>query len=167
MLVATGGPMNYFKKAILMAVCVGAVFPAALQAQQPAAPGGAAIRACALATKADVKKHLPWAAMLDNMPIEEEPIGSSGSSCNYPSVTIQVLPLSQPTLDAVRKKDDTEAVEGIGDEAYFHENPNGYGELYVKVGRNLLTLQASAEGDIRAVKPGVVSLAKELVAKLR
>ena len=159
--------MKRFAKATSMAVCVGGVFAPALQTQQPAAPAGTPIRACALATKAEVKKHLPWAAMLDNMPIEEEPIGSSGSSCNYPSVTIQVLPVSQRTLDAVRKKDDTEAVEGIGDEAYFHENPNGYGELYVKVGRRLLTLQASAEGDIGAVKPGVVNLAKELVAKLR
>ena len=68
--------------------------------------------ACSLLPKEEVKKHLPWIDFLDSMPIEEEPIGSSGSSCNYPSVFIQVLPFSQGLMDAVRTQDDTEAVSG-------------------------------------------------------
>jgi hypothetical protein len=159
--------MKHLTKATLVAIGVGCVLPTTLEAQQPAAATGTRVRACALVTKADVKKHLPWAPMLDNMPVEEDAIGTSGSSCNYPSVTIQVLPFSQRTLDAVRKKDGTDAVGGVGDEAVFHRNPNGYGELYVKVGSRLLTLQATAEDDIDAVKPGVVNLAKALVTKLR
>jgi len=159
--------MKQLTKATLMVFAIGCALPPSLHAQRPPAAGAAAIPACSLATKADVKKHLPWPAMLDNMPVEEEPIGTSGSSCNYPSVTIQVLAFSQRTLDAVRAKKGTDAIEGVGDEAYFHRNPNGYGELYVKAGTRLLTLQATAEDDIDAVKPGVVNLAKALVTKLR
>lgn len=159
--------MRHIAKATLMVVAMGCALPPSLHAQRPAAAGTAAIRACALVTKADVKKHLPWAPMLDNMPVEEEPVGATGSSCNYPSVTIQVLPFSRRTLDMVRAKKGTDAIDGIGDEAYFHRNPNGYGELYAKVGTHLLTLQATAEDDISAVKPGVESLARALVTKLK
>lgn len=59
--------------------------------------------------------------MLDQMAPEEEPIGTSGSSCNYPSVMIQVIPFTRVTVDALRKKG-VETIAGLGDEAYFHNN---------------------------------------------
>ena len=101
-----------------------------------------------------MKKHLPCRAMFDRMAPEEEPIGATGSSCNYPSVDIQVLPFSQGFMDSARKQSG---------------GPNGYAELYVKTGKHILTLQADVppDGSIASVKPGVVSLAKALVAKLR
>ena len=55
-------------------------------------------------------KHLPWKPVLDGMAIEEEPVGVSGSSCNYPSVFIQVLPFSQRTIDLARKKGGLEII---------------------------------------------------------
>ena len=128
------------------------------------------IQACSLLAKEEVKKHLPWKAMLDQMAPEEEPIGATGSSCNYPSVDIQVLPFSQGFMDSARKQaGGIEAISGIGDEAYFRNNPNGYAELYVKTGKHIVTLQANVppDGSIASVKPGVMSLAKALVAKLR
>jgi hypothetical protein len=132
---------------------------------QSAAP--AAVKACSLVSKDDVKKHLPWIAALDNMPIEEEPIGASGSSCNYPSVFVQVLPFSPRTMEMVRKKPGVEAVSGVGDEAYLHNNRGEYAELYVKAGSRFVTLQANLEGDMASVKPGVLHLAKALLARLR
>jgi len=39
--------------------------------------------------------------------------------------------------------------------------------VFVKVGNQLLTLQANLQGEMAAVKPGVLNLAKALVAKLR
>ena len=155
----------------IAATCMVAAIASPLRAwrapAQAKAPAGT-VKVCSLLTKADVKKHLPWAAFLDQMEPEETPIGNSGSSCNYPSVDVQVLAFRQGTIDAARKKGGLESVSGIGDEAYFHNNANRYAELYVRVGDRLLTLQANVSaGGIESVKPGVLSLAKALVAKLR
>lgn len=42
-----------------------------------------------------------------------------------------------------------------------------YAELFVKTATRYVTIQASANGDVEAKKPGAVSLAKALLAKLR
>jgi hypothetical protein len=139
----------------------------AQRSQQPPAAGVPRINACSLVPKDEVKKHLPWLSVLDSLPVEEEPIGTSGSSCNYPSVFVQVLPFSQGTMDLVRKKTGLEIVTGVGDEAYLHNNANRYAELYVRSGKYMLTLQANMDGKIDAVKPGVLTLARAFVAKLR
>jgi hypothetical protein len=158
--------VNRFVHAALVAIVAVSACPPSLLAEQqpPAAPG---IRACSLVPKEEVKKHLPWRPVLDQMAIEEEPIGISGSSCNYPPVFIQVLPFSQGTIDAARKKGGLETISGVGDEAYFHNNRNLYAELYVKTGKHLLTLQSNWDGKSESVKTGTLNLAKALVAKLR
>lgn len=125
------------------------------------------LQVCTLVSKEEVKKHLPWAAMLDQMPIEEMPIGNDGSSCEFPTVGVQVLTYSRGFVDAAAKSAPLEPVPGLGDEAYFRNNKNRYAEVMVKVGPRLLTLQASADGDIDKVKPRVIELAKVYVAKLR
>lgn len=130
-------------------------------------PGSSRIRACSLLPKEEVKKHLPWNSVLDQMQIEEESIGASGSACNYPSVYIQVLPFSQGMVDSLHAKGGLEAVDGVGDEAYFHNNADRYAEVFVKVGEHMLTLQANVDGDIESVKPNVLNLANALVAELR
>ena len=163
--------MSRFVYTALIAAGVVCAFPPSLQAQaqksQPNAVASQAIKVCPLVAKEEVKKHLPWRSMLDQFPVEEEAIGTTGSSCNYPSVFVQVLLFTQGTLDAVRKISGIESVSGVGDEAYFSNNHDRYAELYVKVGTRWLTLQASLDGNMSTVKPGVVSLAKVFVAKLR
>ena len=140
----------------------------ALSRQQPPMKS-ARIQVCALLPKEEVKTHIPWIPVLDRIPIEEEPIGASGSSCNYPSVHIQILPFSQSFLDTARKRGGLETIGDVGDEAYFHNNSNRYAELYVRTGKHILTLQANVpnDGSIESVKPGVLSLAGALLAKLR
>ncbi len=144
---------------------------------QPATPpldvaqGGqpARVAACKLLSKEEVKKVLPWEAMFDQMPIEEDPIGTTGSACNYPSATIQVLAYTPRFFEQVRKLGKLEPLAGIGDEAYFFANPRGYAELYAKAGNRIVTVQAN-EGPQRntaALRPGVITLAKALIAKLR
>ena len=135
--------------------------------QQPPQAGPPKISACSLVPKEQVKQHLPWIPALDRMAVEEEAIGKYGSSCNYPSVFIQVLPFSQGTIDSARKNGGLEPIREVGDEAYFHNNRNRYAELYVKVGTHLLTLQANVDGKIESVKPGVLNLGKVLADKLR
>jgi hypothetical protein len=131
----------------------------------PAAPQR--VQVCTLVPKEEVKKHLPWNDMLDRMPVEETPIGADGSSCEFPTVGVQVLRFSQSFIDGARKSAPLEAISGLGDEAYFRNNQNRWAEVLVKVGPRLLTLQASIDGQIEAVKPRVIELAKVYVAKLR
>lgn len=149
-------------------VSVNLVSPLAQsRTSQPLPTAGSPIHACSLLPKEEVKKQLPWLPVLDQMRIEEEPIGAAGSSCNYPSVMIQVLPFSQRMIDIARNKGGLEPISNVGDEAYFHNNANEYAELYVRSGKHLLTLQANWDGKVGSVKSGVVNLAKALVVRLR
>ena len=164
--------MNRLVSTSLITVVVVSAGLVSLRAQssppQPAPAGGVQrIAVCKLLSVAEVKKHLPWRPQLDQFPPEEEAIGTSGSSCSYPSVMIQVLPFSQRMIDAAHKKGGLEKVTGIGEEAYFHNNLNRFAELYVKTGTYLMTLQSNWDGKDPSVKTGTMSLAEALLAKLR
>ncbi len=167
-----GGLMNRFVTTSFIALAVVSASLVTLRAQakppqSPPSGGSQRVAVCKLLSTAEVKKHLPWKPLLDQFPPEEESIGVSGSSCNYPSVMIQVLPGAQGMIDEAKKKGGLEPVTGIGEEAYFHNNLNRYAELYVKSGKYVVTLQSSWDGKDAAVKSGTLSLAKALVAKLR
>ena len=137
----------------------------------PNAPGLQAPRvsACKLVSKEEVKKILPWEAMFDQMPLEEDPIGTTGSSCNYPSATIQVLAYAPAFFDQARKLGTLEPVSGLGDEAYFFADPRGYADVYVKAGNRIVTVQATPGPKQKpdALKPAVVALAKLLVSRAK
>ena len=150
----------------LIAVAALCALPATVIARQGPAAG---IKVCGLLPKDEVKKLIGGNQVFDMMPPEEEALGTYGSSCNYPSVLVQVLPFQQGTIDAARKRGKLEAVAGVGDEAYLFENPAGYLELYAKVGPRLLTLQRSIGMGLTSgsVRPGVIALATALVPKLR
>lgn len=135
--------------------------------QKPPAGAPGKILVCPLVSKAEVKKHLPWNPVMDQFPLEEEAVGPTGSSCSYPTVRVQVLPYTKSMVDAMHKQGKLEPISGIGDEAYFHNNKNRFAEFYAKVGNRLLTLQSSSSGKVEEIKPGVLSLAKVFVAKLR
>ena len=125
------------------------------------------IEVCKLVPKEEVKRHLPWIDALDQLPVEEEAIGNTGSSCNYASVFVQVMPFSQDSVDAVRRQSPLEPISGVGDEAYFRNNADTYAELLIRIGSRMLTLQANGEGKMDAVKAQAIELAKVYVAALR
>jgi hypothetical protein len=137
------------------------------QSRAGSADAAAGIKVCALLSKDEVKAFVPWIPALDQMPIREEAIPPNGSSCNYPSVDIQVLPSTSRLLQIAKQGGGLEPLAGIGDEAYFHNNANRYAEVYVRTGRYIVTVQASGSGTIDALKPGAVGLAKALAAKLK
>ena len=56
---------------------------------------------------------------------EEEAIGTRGSSCNYPTVHVQVLSFRQQTIDTAHKAGKLEPVSGVGDEHTFTTTKNG------------------------------------------
>jgi hypothetical protein len=140
-----------------------AAAPGQLQAQNPAPR----IAACSLLAKAEVRKHLPWNDVVDFMAPEEEPVGAAGSSCNYPSVFIQVFPVGRLVPGQPTTEPGWQPVDAIGDEAWFRANGTNYAELYVKTASHTLTIQANADGDVEAVKPGTLSLAQALLGTLR
>jgi hypothetical protein len=142
-----------------VAAFVGALLASPVWAQR--------VEVCKLVPKEEVKRHVPWIDALDELPIEEEAIGASGSSCNYPTVFVQVLPFGQGSIDALRKEGPLETISGVGDEAYFRNNKNRYAELMVKVGSRMLTLQADGEDKMDTIKPKVIELAKVYVDALR
>jgi hypothetical protein len=125
------------------------------------------VAACSLLPKAEVRKHLPWHDIVDGMAPEEEPVGAAGSSCNYPSVFIQVFPVGRLVRGQPSTAPGWQPIAGIGDEAWFRPNRTYYAELYVKTATHTLTIQANADGNVEAVKPGTVSLARALLARLR
>ena len=150
-------------RSLIVVVVMAAYFP--LAAQGPKAPQR--VSACSLLPKADVRQHLPWNDIVNNMAPEEEPVGAAGSSCNYPSVFIQVFPVARLVRGIPTTEAGWQPVAGIGDEAWFRPNRTYYAELYVKTATHTLTIQADANGNVEAVKPGTLALAKALLARLR
>lgn len=152
--------------AFVLATSVGAPsFLAEARAAGQGQAAGGAIKVCALLTKEEVKKHLPWLPMLDKMPVEEHAIAPNGSSCTYPSAEVQVLPSTSRILEVAKQRGKLEPVSGLGDEAYFYLNPNGYVEIYVRAGKYIATVQADA--DDKGARNGATNLAKLLVGKLK
>jgi hypothetical protein len=158
--------MSHIGQALVLvaaATCVAG--PSSLAQQRPPER----VDACSLLPKDEVKKLIGGGPLFDQFPAEEEPLGPSGSACNYAGVMIQVLSFSQGTFDAAKKRGRLEAVTSVGDEAYLYDNPSGYAELYVKVGTRMLTIQRDldAKATVASVRPAVIALANALVAKLR
>jgi len=155
-----------FARTPALAVCAIAM-AAAPAVTLHAQPSATRIAVCPLVSRAEVKKHLPWQDLFDQMPLEEEPIGATGSSCGFPTLHVQVLPFTPRFLDEVRKTGPLEQVPSLGDAAYFRDNRGEYAEVYVQVGQRLLTLQADVDTTVAATKPQVIALAKLYVARLR
>jgi hypothetical protein len=140
----------------------------------PQASGGGAkykvVNACSLLSLAEVKKLAPWQPHLDRYAKgEEAALGSYGSSCEYPTVGIQVMAFNRSTIDALRKAGPIESVGGVGDEAYVRNNRGDFAELFARVGPHLLTVQLSIESNktFDATKPSLIEIGKAFAAKLR
>lgn len=133
----------------------------------PRAQPAARVAVCPLVSKAEVKTHLPWQAMFDAMPLEELPIGATGSSCGFPNLHVQVMPYTPRFFEELRKTGPLEAVPALGDAAFFRDNKGEYAEVFVQVGTRLLTLQADVNTTVAAIRPNVLALAKLYVTRLR
>jgi hypothetical protein len=154
---------------IVLAGVTGAPLPAAEAQAARGQSSPPVVKVCGLLPAAEVRKIIGGGRTFEMFPPEEEALGTYGSSCNYAGVMVQVLPFSQSTIDAARKRGRLEPVSGVGDEAYLFDNRGEYAELYVRVGRRLLTLQRDVDAGktVADVRAGTVALAQALVAKLR
>ena len=166
--------MYQLSRALTVIAVVGVCLPQPVAGESPQARGAAGnyqvVKVCSLVSVAEVKKLVPWAPQLDQFAkAEEEPLGTYGSSCNYPTVFVQVMAFSQGTIDAAKKAGAQEAVAGVGDEAYVRNNRDRYAELITRVGPHLLTVQLSVgtgktfEGE----KSNLIEVSKLFVTRLR
>jgi hypothetical protein len=138
----------------------------AIATQAAPAPG-----ACSLFTKEEARSFSDGSKFFDLIPPEEDRFGN-GSACSYSDFIIQVDPFPFATIDAERKKpgERFEAVPGVGDVAYAHENTRiGAAELYFRVGQRVATVQMDIPiGQTYATtKPRLIALSRALAAKLR
>jgi hypothetical protein len=126
------------------------------------------VKVCALLTVAEVKTLAPWEPIFDQMKIEEEGF-ATGSSCNYPTATVQVMQFRQSTIDLMGKDGTLQAVAGVGEAAWLHNNRNMFAELAAKVGPHLLTVQTSIDRGktFETSKPQLLALGRAFAAKLR
>ena len=157
----------------LLAAVVGVAGVSGSAAEQAAAKGGGqyqAVKVCSLLPLAEVRKIAPWEPAFDKFAkAEEHPLGSSGSSCEYPTAGVQVMAFNPATLDSLKKARKVEPVAGVGDEAYVANNADTFGELYARVGPHFLTIQMTlgTNGNYASVKPKLVQLDQAVAAKLR
>ena len=154
---------------VVVGVCAGHL-TSIVGAEPAAAARGQyqVVKVCSLLTVSEVKKLAPWEPMFDQMKVEEEAF-SNGSRCNYPTATVQVSQFRQTTIDALGKGAKLETVSGTGDAAWLRNNQNLFGELLVKVGPHLLTVQMniSRGKTFDTLKPTLLELGKAFAAKLR
>ena len=147
-----------------LVACLAAASAAASQSGKPA------IRACEVLTRDVVAKFDTGnPKMRDLIPRDEEAIGSHGSSCHDGSILVQIDPFLNS--DSYRKSPakDWQAVSGVGDTAYFHNNRDRYAELMVWSGKHHFTIQLSVPDGrtAEAVKPNTIGIATALIAKLK
>ena len=152
-----------------LVACLAAAAAAAAQSGKPAS-GKPAIHACeVLARDVVAKFDTGNPKMRDLIPRNEEAIGSHGSSCNDGSIFVQIDPFLN--ADTYRKSPakDWQAVSGVGDAAYFHNNRDRYAELMVWSGGHHFTIQLSVPDGrtAEAVKPNTIGIAAALIAKLK
>ena len=161
--------MTLFVITVVSVAMAGGMFVAPAFAQKPAAstPTSQRTNACAILTREEVKKIMPWHPAQDRQKETEEPWGT-GSVCFYPSVLIFVGKYSPSRLSDARKLSPLVPVAGIGDEAFLQER-SGFAELYIKVGDRLVHVQKGIPftESFESLKPAVIALGKALVAKLR
>ncbi len=164
---------RFSRKCLRVLMTALATIAAGSVADAYAAPQGKAAHACALLSKADVKKLAPWPDVLDQMQPEEDLL-ATGSGCNYPSVYIQVMATDEAAFQrtlAAFKNPTLERITGVGDDAYLRDNGGNYAELIAKVGAFMFTIQHNLNTlqgrTMQTVKPEVIALGQALEAKLR
>ena len=136
------------------------------------AQSASATAACSLLTKDLVVEFTPYEKkaldLVMRIPPSGDPVGRSGSECTYGGITLQVDPFPPATIEKQRDQS-WQAVKGVGDVAYFRDNGGRWGELYVKAGSRVVTLQMDVPTGRTAasLQPNLVGLAKALLSRLK
>jgi hypothetical protein len=141
---------------------------AGVTAQAPAAGAKPRISACSVMPRELVAKLEANPQLLKYSKMEEEPIGASGSYCDYGSLGLQINPFASNSKPASPGKE-WQPVAGVGDAAFFRSNRGMWAELIVWTGPHHFTIQYSIRqgSTAEATKPTTIELARAIIPKLR
>jgi hypothetical protein len=157
---------------LIASLMVAGAFSASILAVPDPAAGQTAIKACSLLSKELVAKYWPGdKRAFEVLRPEEEPLGATGSSCDYGTIGLQVDPFTPQQVDQIAKEKSTEwsAVPGLGDSAYFRNNRNRFAELLVRTGAHTFTIQMGVPmgKTADAIKPDTIAVAREILPRLQ
>ena len=126
---------------------------------------------CSLLTAELVRKISAGSGQSVNAEPTEISLGASGVGCDWGDIIFQLDPFPPARLDELRKVDakNWEVISGVGDAAYYHNVRDAMAELYVRVGNRTFGMVVTIPVGSTAAKfkPSVVSVANEIVLKLR
>jgi hypothetical protein len=163
--------MHHVIASLVVIIC-GAGPAAALQSGAGAA-GGTRASACALLTRELVAQFTPLEKQaLDlvlTIPPQEDPVGPSGSACEYGGIGLQIDPFAAPARTEQELAKMAVPVSGLGDAAYFRDNRGRWAELYVRAGSRVFTIQMGVPmgRTSESIRPNVLGLAKALLPRLK
>lgn len=144
----------------------------AAQSTDPAT-GKQTVGACALLTKELLEKTTPEDRERFEfgltIPAAEESVGVSGSMCEYGGVLLQIDPFASPARVEESLAVKWTRIPGLGDIAYFRDNAGEWGELYVRAGERVITIQMGVrrEHPAESIKPNLIALAEAILPKLK
>jgi hypothetical protein len=157
-----------------------AVHTSALWAEGELVAGEPKVGACALLTRELVMQVSPYEEqpaeqrdlhrqLLTQLPPSEEPVGPSGSACDYGGIHLQIDPFAAPARTEEEIAKLSVSLPGLGDVAYFSDNHRELAELYVRFGPRVMTIQMDTPPDRtpESIKSNAVALAKALLPKLQ
>jgi hypothetical protein len=154
---------------VLSSAAIAAALPNPLPASTVAAASGPGLPgACAILTRAEVKKVMPWPSALDGLEDTEEAYGT-GTYCSYPGVNVWLGRYSASMIEEARKRGPLTPAPDVAPGALLHVRGKRTVALYVKLGDRLVMVESvvglgeSAE----SVTSEVIALGKVLVEKLR
>ena len=130
-------------------------------------------RACSLLTKEVLQKVTPEERERFEfgltIPAAEEPVGVSGSMCEYGGVLLQIDPFASTAGIEEMLAAKWTPISDVGDVAYFRDNIGEWGELYVRDGSRVITIQMDIPTGRTAesIKPNIIALAQAILPKLR
>ena len=168
-------------RSVIASVFVISLFSSPLAAgQAPSGAGKPAIKACSLLSRElamKVSSEVVNKIFFDQPP-REEPVGTSGSACDYAGIRLQIDPFPWSVIEAAAKKNERGAgskrsanwipVSGVGDRAYFNGDTR-FAELMGQAGGHTFTIQLGVpiQSTAEKMKPNVITLANAIVAKLK
>lgn len=102
-------------------------------------------------------------------PPAEEPVGVSGSACEYGGVHLQIDPFASPAAVEELLAAEWTSVPGPGDVAYFRDNVGQWAELYVRDGDRVITIQMGIPSGRTAesIRPNLIALAEAVLPRLK
>jgi hypothetical protein len=142
-------------------------------ARTSTATGKQAIRACSVLTEDLLRNVTPDDQQRFEfglkMPAHEEPVGASGSMCEYGGVLLQIDPFASPARVEEILAAEWTKVSGLGDVAYFRDNVGEWGELYVRAAGRVFTIQMDIPNGRTAesIRSNAIALAQAILPKLR